>query len=304
MAAPKRRAAKREFDKGVRLYSKKDYDGARSAFSASAKLESDVETLYAWAQTERKLGNCSKAVDLYKQLLDMQLPAANKDAIRPKLEECQKQLGDKGTPNPKDPKDPKDVKGGGSATTEPKDRDPKGGTGGGTDPTNPKDPKDGTTAKDPKDVAVVDPKVTDPVEPKDPVEPDPDEGKPAEPTPAEKEEDEPFIAPQKLNWNQIGIGFLGLGAVNIGVGGFFLLKGRKANLDASSESNYYEYIRLREEADKNGKRGVIAMGIGGGFLVAGLIYYATREKGYAALEKNVTGWVNGQGGGVAAFGSF
>ena len=53
---------------------------------------SDVETLFAWAQAERQLGNCQKASELYDKLLEMDMPAENKQAVRDKLEECKAQL--------------------------------------------------------------------------------------------------------------------------------------------------------------------------------------------------------------------
>ncbi len=87
-AAPKKASARAEFDRGVAAYTKGDYQGAIDALSKSFALEADEETLFAWAQTERKLGHCDKAIELYTDLLAMNLPAANKDAIKVQLGEC------------------------------------------------------------------------------------------------------------------------------------------------------------------------------------------------------------------------
>ena len=87
-AAPKGRAAKAAFDRGVVAYQKNDYAGASAALAESYKLEADVETLFAWAQSERQQNNCDTAIDLYNKLLAMDLPAENKEAIQAKLDEC------------------------------------------------------------------------------------------------------------------------------------------------------------------------------------------------------------------------
>lgn len=93
-AAPKGKAARTAFDQGVAAYKKSDFQGAAAAFETSAQLEADVETLFAWAQAERKLGDCDKASDLYTKLLGMKMPAANKNAVKVQLDECKKQLAD------------------------------------------------------------------------------------------------------------------------------------------------------------------------------------------------------------------
>jgi hypothetical protein len=87
-AAPKSAKARKAFDRGVAAYQKGDYAGASEAFSSSNALEVDAETLFAWAQSERKLDHCDKAVDLYMRLLAMDLPAENKQAINVQIQEC------------------------------------------------------------------------------------------------------------------------------------------------------------------------------------------------------------------------
>ncbi len=87
-AAPKGADARAAFDKGVAAYKKADYAGASEALGRSFSLEADADTLYAWAQTERKLNHCDKAVELYERLLTMDLPDANKSAVRQQIDEC------------------------------------------------------------------------------------------------------------------------------------------------------------------------------------------------------------------------
>ena len=94
LAAPKCRAAKAQFDKGVAAYSKGDFAAASLAFGKSYALEVDVETLFAWAQAERKQGHCDKASELYVKLLATKLPAENKAVVQDQLDECKKILDD------------------------------------------------------------------------------------------------------------------------------------------------------------------------------------------------------------------
>ncbi len=88
LAAPKGGEARVQFDRGVAAYTKGDYATATEALGASFVLEPDPETLFAWAQTERKLGHCDRAIDLYGKLLEMDLPAENKQAVQAQIDEC------------------------------------------------------------------------------------------------------------------------------------------------------------------------------------------------------------------------
>jgi hypothetical protein len=103
-AAPKNKEARKEFDKGVSAYQKGDYVGAADAFARSNIIEPDAETLFAWAQSERKLDHCDKALDLYKKLLEMEMPAENKDAVRVQIGECNEIIEAQKPPEP--PPDP------------------------------------------------------------------------------------------------------------------------------------------------------------------------------------------------------
>jgi tetratricopeptide (TPR) repeat protein len=87
-AAPKRRAAKLQFQKGLSAYQKGNYDEASAAFERSFKLEVDQDTLFAWAQSERKLEHCTHATELYTKLLAMKLPTANRAVVAQQITEC------------------------------------------------------------------------------------------------------------------------------------------------------------------------------------------------------------------------
>jgi tetratricopeptide (TPR) repeat protein len=92
-ARPKRRAAKAEFNRGLAAYKEGDFEAASAALGKSFELERDVDTLFAWAQAERQLEHCDKAIELYDKLLTFNLPTANKEAVEQKLAECQATVG-------------------------------------------------------------------------------------------------------------------------------------------------------------------------------------------------------------------
>jgi len=106
-AKPRRRDAKQAFERGIAAYSKGNFEAASEAFGKSFAIERDVDTLFAWAQSERKLDHCEKAIDLYEKLIgNFALPAANKSAVELKLSECRAiiaQLNARPEPPPAEP---------------------------------------------------------------------------------------------------------------------------------------------------------------------------------------------------------
>jgi tetratricopeptide (TPR) repeat protein len=87
-ARPRRRDARAAFDRGVAAYQKGNFEAASESLARSFSIERDVDTLFAWAQSERKLDHCDKAIELYERLLAFNLPTANKTAVEQKLDEC------------------------------------------------------------------------------------------------------------------------------------------------------------------------------------------------------------------------
>jgi hypothetical protein len=87
-AKPKRRDAKQAYDRGIAAYKKHNYEAASAQFGKSYDLEHDVETLFAWAQSERQLDHCDKAIELYDKLLAGSLTDVNRTAIEGNLTEC------------------------------------------------------------------------------------------------------------------------------------------------------------------------------------------------------------------------
>jgi len=87
-AAPKAGPAKAAFDRGVAAYQKGDFAVASEQLAVSFKLDPDPETLFAWAQSERQLEHCDKAIELFEKLLTFNLPAENKKVVQSKIDEC------------------------------------------------------------------------------------------------------------------------------------------------------------------------------------------------------------------------
>jgi len=87
-ARPKRRDAKAAFDRGLAAYQKGNYVAAATALSQSFELERDADTLFAWAQSERKLERCDKALELYETVLRFELPPKNREAVERSIADC------------------------------------------------------------------------------------------------------------------------------------------------------------------------------------------------------------------------
>ena len=91
-ATPKNRSARMTFDRAVKAYAGGKFKQASDLFARSYKQESDPDALFGWAQAERKLGHCDKAVELYERLLASNMPAENKQAVHEPMEECKTAL--------------------------------------------------------------------------------------------------------------------------------------------------------------------------------------------------------------------
>jgi tetratricopeptide (TPR) repeat protein len=100
VAAPKKADAKAAFDRGVKAYQAGDYEAASAALGESYELEADAETLFAWAQSERKLDRCDKAIELWTKLQKFDLPKENRAAIDQKIDECKRLLAEQPPPEP------------------------------------------------------------------------------------------------------------------------------------------------------------------------------------------------------------
>ncbi|HEY4180378.1 MAG TPA: hypothetical protein VGM90_26225 [Kofleriaceae bacterium] len=87
-AAPRKKDARELYDRGLAAYGRNDYVGASTALSKSFAIEEDKDTLFAWAQAEKKNNNCEKAIQLYEKILVFELKAPARKAVGVQIEEC------------------------------------------------------------------------------------------------------------------------------------------------------------------------------------------------------------------------
>lgn len=236
-AAPKGADARAQFDKGVTAYTKGDYQAASEALGASFVLEADAETLFAWAQTERKLGHCDRAIELYTKLLKMNLPAENKEAVKVQIGECKVIIADQKKAEKQAASDAKKV-----AATEKKPAETK------VEPTPPPPPPPVAAA----------PPVQEPI---------------AQPPPRE----EPKPEGRTWWKDPVGGALVGAGAIGIGLGIVFLVQASAADSDKANAMSYDEYESLANRAESRGRLGVISLVAGGALAAGGVVWYVTRK---------------------------
>jgi hypothetical protein len=220
----------------VTAYKAGDFIAASEALEKSFKLEADPDTLFAWAQSERKQSHCDKAIPLYERLLTFDMPAANKAAITTNLGECKAVVAQAKPPPP------------------------------------------------PPVEQVKAPVVADD-EPRNDIEPK------RVPPPAES----------KAWWKDpVGDGLVVVGLVGVGVGAGMLFSASSLNSQADGTTNYFDFQRLRDDANSRSKLGLISAGAGGIFVVGGIAWYATHRDS----KRQVVGWADGNGGGLGVAGAW
>jgi len=277
-AAPKSAAARAQFDKGVAAYTKGDYEAASAALGSSFVLEADAETLFAWAQTERKLGHCDRAIELYTKLLKMDLPAENKEAVKVQIGECKAIVADEKKAKANELKAKVDAK---PKTSEQKPVEPKVEAKPKTS-----EKKLGETKIEPVPPPSVEPAPSPPVE--QPI---------AQPPPLVS-----TSAEGRTWWKDpVGGALVGAGTIGIGLGVVFLVQGKSADSDKANATSYPEYETLANRAESRGRLGVISLVAGGALAAGGVVWYVTRKP---HAEKTVTTLVVPGGGGVALSGRF
>ena len=270
-AKPKRRDAKAAFDRGLAAYKKGSFEAASEALGKSFDLERDVDTLFAWAQSERKLEHCDKALDLYEKLLGFDLPPANRDAVELKRTECRAVIAQqkpKGAPPP----------------VEPKPAPP------------PIEPKPAPPPIEPKPAPP-------PVEPNGEPPPgaDPTAASPAPPPVTD-------TPPSGRAWykDPIALGLVGTGVAATGVGAGLLLSAR--SLDSSlggriaAAKDYAEAKHFSDQVKSRGNIGLITAGVGGALVIGGVVWIVTHRGG--TEQHTLTGWLAPGGGGLAITGPF
>jgi tetratricopeptide (TPR) repeat protein len=229
-ARPKRRDSKAAFDRGVAAYQKGNYQGASDALAQSFELERDVDTLFAWAQTERKLDHCNKAIELYEELLTFNLPTANRSAVEGKLFECRELVAQQKPPAPSEP----------------------------APPAPPAAPTPSKPAPTPSKPAVT-PPATAVVPAPPPVSSPAPEAPRAEPR-----------APYVLYKDPVALGLGGAGVVAAGIGIGFLVAAHSASHDAKTAPTYPQVLDNNHRVDQRNNLGGGGLIVGGVLVAGGV----------------------------------
>ncbi len=85
-------AAKAKLDRGMKLASEKNYEGAIKELRAGYVMSEAREFLYAMGQVERLRGNCRAALTLYQTFLDTGPRAEQVSATKVQMERCEAEL--------------------------------------------------------------------------------------------------------------------------------------------------------------------------------------------------------------------
>jgi hypothetical protein len=145
------------------------------------------------------------------------------------------------------------------------------------------------------------------------VQPSPAEPRPQEPAPVVDDRENPLPdAPSppvasgspSSSWHRdpITLGLLGGGVVAGGVGLVFLMSSRSLHGDAETAAGIDESRDLVDKRDQRLTIARISGGVGAALVVGGVVSMMLR--GDRSEKPAVTGWVTGDGGGLAVAGGF
>ncbi|MGH1346071.1 MAG: hypothetical protein ACRBN8_31190 [Nannocystales bacterium] len=99
-------AAEDEAQRALDLYTLGDYAEASAAYAAAYEADPNPDYLYGWAQSERRAGNCTRAVTLYREYAALPVSDAAKDAAAKNALRCGEDLEQTEQPPPPAAVDP------------------------------------------------------------------------------------------------------------------------------------------------------------------------------------------------------
>lgn len=291
-ARPKRRDAKAAFDRGVVAYQKGNFQGASEALGKSFELEHDADTLYAWAQAERKLDHCDKAIELYQELLTFGLPAANKTAVEGKLAECRAIVAP-GAPVAPPVAPPASEPGTArAAAVRPAPASEPGAGAARAAAVRPPPANEPGAARPVTSGPAVTPPPPTPVAASSGLAGPP----PSEAPPGTR-------APYVFYQDPVALGLGGGGVVAAGIGVGFLVASHSASNEAKAAKTYQQVQDANSRVDQRNKLGAVGL-IAGGALVAGGVGWVLWKRHDAGEQRTVTGWLAPGGGGLVIAGPF
>lgn len=93
-------SAEDDAQRAVDLYTLGDYAEASAAYAAAYGADPNPDYLYGWAQSERRAGNCARAVTLYREYASLPVSDAAKDAAAKNARRCGEGLTEAEHPPP------------------------------------------------------------------------------------------------------------------------------------------------------------------------------------------------------------
>lgn len=97
-ASPESDAGK-HFAEGLRLYAENDFAAAATALKISYEFHADQRTLFAWAQSERRLGNCESSRKLLTLYISSGATGKQSQAAYRLMSDCKPSTTDKTEPD-------------------------------------------------------------------------------------------------------------------------------------------------------------------------------------------------------------
>lgn len=92
--------------RAVDLYTRGDFAEASAAYAAAYEADANPDHLYGWAQSERRAGNCARAVTLYREYAALPVSEAAKEAAAKNALRCGEDIAQTDQPPPPAAVDP------------------------------------------------------------------------------------------------------------------------------------------------------------------------------------------------------
>lgn len=86
------REAKAHFNKALEYYKAEDWAAASAEFEAAYEDTPSPDLLYAWGQSERKRGECRKALELFRKFLDSGPSEESVEAANTLIASCEEEI--------------------------------------------------------------------------------------------------------------------------------------------------------------------------------------------------------------------
>lgn len=90
-----------EAQRAIDLYTLGNYAQASAAYAAAYEADPNPDYLWGWAQSERRAGNCGRAVELYREYASLSVSEAAQEAAAKNARRCGEDLTQTEHPPPR-----------------------------------------------------------------------------------------------------------------------------------------------------------------------------------------------------------